>query len=73
MVDGFINEFCEENGVEKDKFSTNVRQYGNLVIPSTLKMIHDDMLSKKLKSADEIAVMVVGAGPERGAFLIELE
>lgn len=73
MVEGFINEFCEINGVEQDKFSTNVRQYGNLVIPSTLKMMHDDMLTGRLKSGDEIAVMVVGAGPERGAFLIEIE
>ncbi|CAI0974369.1 3-oxoacyl-[acyl-carrier-protein] synthase III C-terminal domain-containing protein [Serratia proteamaculans] len=73
MVEGFIKMFSEETGVEQSKFSTNVRKYGNLVIPSTLKMIHDDINAKKLKSGDELAVMVVGAGPERGAFLIELE
>ncbi|CAI1946626.1 MULTISPECIES: 3-oxoacyl-[acyl-carrier-protein] synthase III C-terminal domain-containing protein [Serratia] len=73
MVEGFIKRFSEETGVEPSKFSTNVRKYGNLVIPSTLKMIHDDINTKKLKSGDEVAVMVVGAGPERGAFLIELE
>ncbi|MEB7885387.1 3-oxoacyl-[acyl-carrier-protein] synthase III C-terminal domain-containing protein [Serratia fonticola] len=73
MVEGFIKTCSEETGVEPSKFSTNVRKYGNLVIPSTLKMIHDDINAKKLKAGDEVAVMVVGAGPERGAFLLELE
>ncbi|ANS41726.1 3-oxoacyl-[acyl-carrier-protein] synthase III C-terminal domain-containing protein [Serratia inhibens] len=73
MVESYIEQYCHETQVEQGKFSTHARRYGNLVIPSTLKLIHDDLKEKKLHSGDDIAVLVVGAGPERGAFLIGVE
>ncbi|MFI8416311.1 3-oxoacyl-[acyl-carrier-protein] synthase III C-terminal domain-containing protein [Serratia sp. NPDC078593] len=73
MVENYIEQYCQENDVDRAKFSTNARRYGNLVIPSTLKLIHDDLQQNRLHSGDRIAVLVVGAGPERGAFTIDVE
>lgn len=73
LVESFIEQYCATNQVERQKFSTNVHRYGNLVIPSTLKLIDDDLKNNIIKAGDSIAVLVVGAGPERGAFLIDLD
>jgi 3-oxoacyl-[acyl-carrier-protein] synthase-3 len=70
LVETFIDDFARRSGVAKDKLRTNTRQYGNLVIPSTLKMLHDDLTASQVGRGDSICVSVVGAGPERGAFVI---
>lgn len=73
LVDGFMNLLSERTGIDKQKCATNSRKFGNLVIPSTLKMACDDLASGRISSGDELAFLVVGAGPERGAFLISLQ
>jgi 3-oxoacyl-[acyl-carrier-protein] synthase-3 len=73
MVENFISAFCDRERVDRDLFSTNVRQFGNLVIPSTLKLMHDDLRTGRLERGDEVAVLVVGAGPERGGYTIGIE
>jgi 3-oxoacyl-[acyl-carrier-protein] synthase-3 len=73
LVDEFISNLAATANIAREKCSTNAREYGNLVIPSTLRMIDEDLTSGKLNSGDEVAVLVVGAGPERGAFLIRID
>lgn len=70
LVEGFIDEFSFRYGIRKDRFSANTRQYGNLVIPSTLKMLHDDLAASLVGSGDQVCFSVVGAGPERGTFIL---
>jgi 3-oxoacyl-[acyl-carrier-protein] synthase-3 len=40
------------------------------VSPCTAKMLHDDRAAGRLAENDTVCVSVVGAGPERGAFLL---
>lgn len=70
LVEGFIDEFCHRYGIGKDRFSTNTRRYGNLVIPSTLKLLRDDLDGAGVARGDQVCFTVVGAGPERGAFIL---
>jgi 3-oxoacyl-[acyl-carrier-protein] synthase-3 len=70
LVEGFIDEFSSRHGVDKEKFGTNTRVYGNLVIPSTIKMLYDDLATSAVNRGDRVCFSVVGAGPERGAFSV---
>lgn len=70
LVDGFIDEFSRRHSIPRERFSTNARTYGNLVIPSTVKMLYDDIAASVVTSGNQICVSVVGAGPERGAFSV---
>ena len=65
-----IEDYAETARLPKEKVPTNAHKYGNLVSPCTLKMLHDDLLDKIVTETDEICISVVGAGPERGAFII---
>jgi 3-oxoacyl-[acyl-carrier-protein] synthase-3 len=46
--------------------------YGNLVTPSTLKLLFDDMGEGKIRAGDKVCFSVVGAGPERGGFITSI-
>lgn len=65
-----IEDYAEMAQLPKDKVPTNAQKYGNLVSPCTLKMLHDDLLQGVVENGDEVCFTVVGAGPERGAFII---
>jgi 3-oxoacyl-[acyl-carrier-protein] synthase-3 len=64
-----VDSFAKLAELPSDKAPTNAREYGNLVSPCTIKMLHDDMAVGRLEPDDTVCVSVVGAGPERGAFL----
>jgi 3-oxoacyl-[acyl-carrier-protein] synthase III len=72
LVDGLIDYLSGEAGVPREKFVSHARRLGNLVTPSTVKLLDDDIQSGAVRSGDEICVSVVGSGPERGAYLISL-
>jgi 3-oxoacyl-[acyl-carrier-protein] synthase-3 len=72
LVDGFIDALSSRAGVPRDKFGANVHDYGNLVIPSTPTMLHHDLRDGRVRAGDEVCFTVVGAGPERGAFIVPL-
>jgi 3-oxoacyl-[acyl-carrier-protein] synthase-3 len=65
-----VDSFAKLAGLSADQAPSNARQYGNLVSPCTAKMLHDDLAAGRLADNDTICVSVVGAGPERGAFLL---
>ncbi len=44
--------------------------FGNLVSASTAKMLHDDLFRGDIADGDLICASVVGAGPERGAYVL---
>jgi len=65
-----VESFAKLAGLSADKAPSNARQYGNLVSPCTAKMLHDDLAAGRLAEHDTVCVSVVGAGPERGAFVL---
>lgn len=68
-----VNDYLvNEAGVRADKLVSHAKEYGNLVSPSTVKLLHDDLRSGAVNPGDEVAVSVVGAGPERGAYVITI-
>ncbi|MFC5410095.1 3-oxoacyl-[acyl-carrier-protein] synthase III C-terminal domain-containing protein [Larkinella bovis] len=72
LTNGFLNHLMESCAIPRSKFGVNVETYGNLVATSTVKLLHDDMTSGAAQTGDEICISVVGAGPERGAFITRL-
>jgi 3-oxoacyl-[acyl-carrier-protein] synthase-3 len=65
-----VESFARLAELSPDKAPSNARQYGNLVSPCTAKMLHDDLATGTVGTGDTVCVSVVGAGPERGAFLL---
>jgi 3-oxoacyl-[acyl-carrier-protein] synthase-3 len=63
-----IEDFVETARLPREKVRTNARSLGNLVSPCTIKLLDDDIATGEVSSGDEVAFLVVGAGPERGAF-----
>ncbi len=73
LTSAFLNELMEKHNINRDKVGINVVKYGNLVSSSTIKLLDDDINSGVVESGNEICISVVGAGPERGAFIIRYE
>ena len=65
-----VESFAKLAGLSPDKAPSNARQLGNLVSPCTAKMLHDDLAAGRLAERDQVCISVVGAGPERGAFVL---
>ncbi|MDF2188852.1 3-oxoacyl-[acyl-carrier-protein] synthase III C-terminal domain-containing protein [Paraflavitalea sp. CAU 1676] len=70
LTNAFLETLIKDHGISRDKMGINVVKYGNLVSTSTIKLLDDDLQSGILQSGDSICISVVGAGPERGAFII---
>ena len=64
-----VRSFVELAKVPADKVPTSAARLGNLVGPCTLHLMHEDIEAGVLRPGDEVCVSVIGAGPERGAFL----
>jgi 3-oxoacyl-[acyl-carrier-protein] synthase III len=67
-----VDEFARLADLPSCKAPTNARQFGNLVSASTAKMLHDDLFRGDIADGDLICASVVGAGPERGAFVLPM-
>ena len=65
-----VDEFARLADLPSCKAPTNARQFGNLVSASTAKMLHDDLFRGDIPHGDLICTSVVGAGPERGAYVL---
>jgi 3-oxoacyl-[acyl-carrier-protein] synthase-3 len=72
LVESMQDYLVSRCHVPAEKLVSHAREYGNLVTPSTVKLLHDDLMSGFVRSGDEVCVSVVGAGPERGAYLISI-
>lgn len=65
-----IAEFMSRAHLPPNKAPTNAAQLGNLVTPCTMRLMHDDVLAGVVNEGEEVCFSVVGAGPERGAFVL---
>jgi 3-oxoacyl-[acyl-carrier-protein] synthase-3 len=68
-----VEHFKSSVVIDPEKLPSNVRQFGNLVGPCTVKMLDDDVRSGVVARDDLICISVVGGGPERGALLVRLD
>jgi 3-oxoacyl-[acyl-carrier-protein] synthase-3 len=68
-----VNGFLGTVGFDTSKVGVNVEAYGNLVTPSTLRILHEDIAARRIDRGDEFCISVVGAGPERGAVLAKVD
>jgi 3-oxoacyl-[acyl-carrier-protein] synthase-3 len=73
LTNAFLDTLIKDYGISRDKMGINVVKYGNLVSTSTIKLLDDDLNAGLLEPGDKICISVVGAGPERGAFIIPVE
>ena len=67
-----VHEFFQRAELPADKTPTHARELGNLVSAATIKLLYDDVTSGRVHAGDEVCVSVVGAGPERGAFILSV-
>lgn len=67
-----VDAFAKLAALPADKAPTNARRLGNLVSASTAQMLHDDVQQGIVGPGDEVCLSVVGAGPERGAFILPI-
>lgn len=70
LTNAFLDTLIKTNSISRDKVGINVVKYGNLVSTSTIKLLDDDLKAGIVEMGDRICISVVGAGPERGAFII---
>ena len=64
-----VENFAELADLPPGKVPTNVRQLGNLVSAATPTLFYADYLNEDIANGDLACFSVVGAGPERGAFV----
>jgi 3-oxoacyl-[acyl-carrier-protein] synthase III len=72
LVEEVRKVFMTELGVKSEQIPTNARMLGNIVAPATLKLLDDDVCNGAVGPGDQVCFSVVGAGPERGGFVIPL-
>jgi 3-oxoacyl-[acyl-carrier-protein] synthase III len=70
LTNAFLETLISQHAMDRSKIGINVVKYGNLVTTSTIKLLDDDLRAGVLEAGDKICISVVGAGPERGAFII---
>lgn len=67
-----IADFMQRAELPPEKTPTNAARLGNLVTPCTMQLLHEDLLAGVVGPGDDVCFSVVGAGPERGAFIMPL-
>jgi 3-oxoacyl-[acyl-carrier-protein] synthase III len=70
LTNAFLEMLMNKHNISRDKVGINVVKYGNLVSTSTIKLLDDDLKEGVVEFGDRVCISVVGAGPERGAFII---
>lgn len=65
-----VDQFIEAAQLPKEKVREIASTHGNMVTPCTLKMLDDDVKAGAILPGDSFCISVVGAGPERGAFMM---
>jgi 3-oxoacyl-[acyl-carrier-protein] synthase-3 len=72
LVDGMREILMDVAGAKPDQLPKNAHMFGNMVTPSTLKLLFDDIDHGNVKGGDKVCFSVVGAGPERGGFITSI-
>ena len=67
---GLVTSFFDTIGVSEELAPMHASTLGNLVSPCTMTMLDDDVATERVTAWDRVCVSVVGAGPERGSFMI---
>ncbi|MFC7310344.1 hypothetical protein ACFQVC_39795 [Streptomyces monticola] len=67
-----VEGFWASSGLPVAKMPTHARQLGNLVTSATPVLCFTDVLDGVVGSGEPVCFSVVGAGPERGAFLVRV-
>ncbi len=65
-----VRGFLDHAGLAREKVPSNCERLGNLVSVSTLQLFAEDLAAGHLGPGDWLCFSVVGAGPERGAFVL---
>ena len=65
-----IDAFLRSSGLPLEKIPRNCDRLGNLVSVSTLRLLDEDLAASHVTAGDLLCFSVVGAGPERGAFIL---
>jgi 3-oxoacyl-[acyl-carrier-protein] synthase-3 len=68
-----VAHFAQSGIYPSSKTPSNARQLGNLISSATATMCYADYLNGEIQNGDIACFSVVGAGPERGAFLIPID
>jgi 3-oxoacyl-[acyl-carrier-protein] synthase-3 len=72
LVEGMRQTLIKNTTVQPEQLPKNAHLFGNLVTPSTLKLLFDDMEQGNINCGDKVCFSVVGAGPERGGFITSI-
>jgi 3-oxoacyl-[acyl-carrier-protein] synthase III len=67
-----VTNLVKALGLPAHKVPTHAERLGNLVSPCTAVLLNEDLCAGRVQTGDEVCVSVVGAGPERGAFLVRV-
>ncbi|WP_449480614.1 3-oxoacyl-[acyl-carrier-protein] synthase III C-terminal domain-containing protein [Streptomyces avidinii] len=59
-------------GLDAHKAPTHARELGNLVTSATPVLFYTDVVNGLVEEGDTVCFSVIGAGPERGAFLVRV-
>lgn len=65
-----VRGFLDRSGLPREKVPTHCERLGNLVSVSTLQLFAEDRAAGHVAPGDWLCFTVVGAGPERGAFVL---
>ena len=65
-----IEGFLDKSPLPREKIPTHCERVGNLVSASTLCLLNEDVEAGRVAANDLLCFSVVGAGPERGAFIL---
>ncbi|MFH8607227.1 3-oxoacyl-[acyl-carrier-protein] synthase III C-terminal domain-containing protein [Streptomyces sp. NPDC018029] len=68
-----VEAFAESVSMRKEMAPSNAARYGNMVSPSTLALLQEDLAEGSLSAGDPVCFSVVGSGPERGAFITSVD
>jgi len=72
LVEHVRETLVRDVGATPEQLPHHAHRLGNLVAPATLKLLSDDVEGKSVVAGDALCFSVVGAGPERGGFLISM-
>ncbi|MER7053336.1 MULTISPECIES: 3-oxoacyl-[acyl-carrier-protein] synthase III C-terminal domain-containing protein [unclassified Streptomyces] len=68
-----VEAFAESVGMRKGMTPSNAARFGNMVSPSTLALLQEDLVEGSVSKGDSVCFSVVGSGPERGAFITSVD
>ena len=68
-----VENYRQAAGLDSTKAPTHARELGNLVTSATPILFYTDIVNDLVGTGDTVCFSVVGAGPERGAFLTQTE